>query len=441
LTLNPRLLFQEVATDQPVLVAVSGGSDSIALLLLAASWAQTRKVELQVVTVDHGLRPEAAAEAAFVAGVSEALNLPHITLAWDGIKPVSGISQAARSARYRLLEEYACDTGAGTILAGHTANDQAETILMRSLRGDASSGGRGLSGMSRMTVLPEGTLLRRPLLGVTRQALRDYLSEMNQSWIEDPSNQDSAYERVRIRRDIGDDEPRIRSLCRFGDLMGRYRKQLAIETAEFLSGNLGIDQGPVYGLSAEAMTERPGPLKFLALQVAIAISGGGEYFVSTDIVSRVLELANGERMTAGNAVIERVGNRFRFYRETRNLPALLIAPGEQVLWDGRVAIENNANVSYFCSAPTPAQLKQFEQLLGRKLDVKPRPVLGSTPYLSADGDDMTLPFVHGFRLPEKLKVSLAVRAIEHYCPEHDLALLELVNWLKKKTAGLKSRQA
>ena len=195
-------LFENVPTDEPVVVAVSGGSDSMALLLLAHSWAQKHDVELHAVTIDHGLRAEAAAEAAYVAGICARMNLQHTVLAWDGMKPSFGIQEAARLNRYALMDDYAHEVGAGTILTGHTADDQAETVLMRAerRREDGESDGRGLAGMAGVTGLFGGTKVVRPLLHVSRNALRDFLSRHGQAWIEDPSNHDESFERVRLRQ-------------------------------------------------------------------------------------------------------------------------------------------------------------------------------------------------------------------------------------------------
>jgi len=437
---DPRKIFEGIETDLPVIVAVSGGSDSIAMLLLAASWANINNVNLHVVTVDHGLRPEAAAEAAFVAGVSEGLNLTHITLAWDGLKPETGISHAARNARYQLLEEFARDIGAGSILVGHTANDQAETILMRNRRGGEETQGRGLSGIARLMLLPEGTRLFRPLLNLTREDLRSYLKDMNQSWIEDPSNMDESYERVRVRNSLGGDEAEIRKVCRFGEVMGRYRRHMAEQAAELLSEHLHIGQGPVYSLKHCALENVTPQVKTLVLQVMAAIAGGAEYFVSGDKFAKVLDGQFDERMTVGHAVVERRKDCFRLYREKRNIPAIIVGPGDRALWDGRLLIKNNSAMSYFCSVLSYEQIQEVEQERGRKLDVRPRAALGATPYLCGDGDDLTLPFVNGFEMPSKLDVSISVRAIEHFCPEFDFALFELLNGLRARMTNLKSRQ-
>ena len=254
---DPKTLFQDVDASKPVVAAVSGGSDSVALLLLAVAWARHNNVSLQVATVDHGLRPEAAAEAAFVASLCESLDVFHVTLAWEGIKPASGISEAARNARYRLLEEFAGDVGADTILVGHTADDQAETIAMRMARKSSPDSGRGLSGIAPVTRLRDTVVLVRPLLALNRQTLRDYLLEHNQSWIEDPSNFDNSYERVRVRKSLDARPQHKLNLVKFGQLMGRYRQSLSASAAKFLDDTLQVENGLVYSLRASALATGP----------------------------------------------------------------------------------------------------------------------------------------------------------------------------------------
>ncbi len=430
--INPLELFKVVDSSSPIIVAVSGGSDSIALLLLASSWAKSVDASLQVVTIDHGLRPEAAAEAAFVSGVSEGLELPHLTLAWDGLKPESGVSQAARNARYQLLEEFAIDIGAKTILVGHTANDQAETILMRNARGEDGQQGRGLSGISPLMLLSKRTKLVRPLLDISRSALRSYLGEMNQSWIEDPSNSDEAYERVRIRKSLGGDETRIFNICRMASLSGKLRKAMTDEAAVILSENTTVLEGPLYSVPLAAIEKVPNSVQKLVLQVLIAVAGGAEFFAADKSVQRLLDDDGDDRLTMGHAVVEKVDGQFRFYREKRNIPSVVVGSGDHLLWDGRFHIENNSASSYFCGPLSFDQLQDIEAVRGRKLKVKLRAVLGGTPYLCGDGDDVVLPFVKGFEMPAKLKFSLCVRSIEHFCPEYDFSLLEFVDVLKTR---------
>ena len=182
----------------PIGLAVSGGSDSLALLHLAHQWARPRGAKLLVLTVDHRLRPAAAAEAAEVARLAGELGLAHQTLAWDA--PV-GRQSAARRARHALLAGALRAAGGHLLLTGHTADDQAETVLMRARQG---SGWYGLAGMRALSLSPvwpegEGVWIARPLLGETREGLRTWLDGQGGGWIEDPSNTNPAFERVRVR--------------------------------------------------------------------------------------------------------------------------------------------------------------------------------------------------------------------------------------------------
>jgi len=182
----------------PVGLAVSGGSDSLALLHLADHWARPRGVKLLVLTVDHRLRPAAAAEAADVARRAAGLGLAHQTLVWDA--PVARQS-AARRARHALLAGALKAAGGQLLLTGHTAGDQAETVLMRARQG---SGWYGLAGMRALSLSPawpegDGVWIARPLLGETRETLRDWLEGQGSGWSEDPSNTNLAFERVRVR--------------------------------------------------------------------------------------------------------------------------------------------------------------------------------------------------------------------------------------------------
>ena len=177
-------------------VAVSGGSDSTALLHLANTWGRANGVRIEAATVDHGLRAEAAVEAQAVAALCSELGVRHEILPWRGWDGAGNIQDQARRARYGLIADWADRRGIAAVALGHTADDQAETFLMRLARGTGVDGlsGMGLSRMSR------GIEWLRPLLAVRRRALRDYLTEQGLSWVEDPSNEDEAYQRVRVRK-------------------------------------------------------------------------------------------------------------------------------------------------------------------------------------------------------------------------------------------------
>ncbi|WP_456620256.1 MULTISPECIES: tRNA lysidine(34) synthetase TilS [unclassified Bradyrhizobium] len=192
-----RRLFADLRSAPALVLAVSGGPDSVALMWLAARWQRSlaRGPRLVVVTVDHGLRPEAAREAREVKRQAAALGLMHRTLRWRGTKPRTGLPAAAREARYRLLARAARSAGASHVVTAHTCDDQAETLLMRLLRG---SGIAGLSAMARLSER-DGIVLARPLLDVPKSQLVATLKRAKLGFADDPTNRDTAFTRPRLR--------------------------------------------------------------------------------------------------------------------------------------------------------------------------------------------------------------------------------------------------
>ena len=190
-------LFADWKAAPAIVLAVSGGPDSIALMWLAARWrrALARGPRLVAVTVDHGLRVEAAREARDVKRLAHALEIPHRTLRWTGAKPKTGLPAAARAARYNLLAQAARTNGATHILTAHTRDDQAETLLMRMLRG---SGIAGLAAMARVSER-EGLWLARPLLDISKAQLVATLNKAKIGFADDPTNRDVNFTRPRLR--------------------------------------------------------------------------------------------------------------------------------------------------------------------------------------------------------------------------------------------------
>jgi tRNA(Ile)-lysidine synthase len=195
-------LFADLKNLPALILAISGGPDSTALLVLAARWRAALKTgpKLLATTVDHGLRPESAREANDVKRLARKLNVAHRTLRWTGRKPSTGLQAAARQARYRLLAEAAREEGAHHLLTAHTRDDQAETMLMRLARG---SGLAGLAAMSRISPYPVGKhkdlSLVRPLLGIAKRRLLATLKAARIRFADDPSNRNPVFTRVRIR--------------------------------------------------------------------------------------------------------------------------------------------------------------------------------------------------------------------------------------------------
>src|SRR5476651_907650 len=194
---DAKALFADWKAAPALLLAVSGGPDSMALMWLVARWrnAMARGPRLIAVTVDHGLRSEAAAEARNVKRLARSLDVPHRTVRWTGAKPKTGLPAAARAARYRLLAQAARAAGATHILTALTRDDQAETLLMRMLRG---SGISGLAAMARESER-DGVRLARPFLNVSKSRLIATLRKAKLDFADDPTNRDLNFTRPRLR--------------------------------------------------------------------------------------------------------------------------------------------------------------------------------------------------------------------------------------------------
>jgi tRNA(Ile)-lysidine synthase len=267
----------------PVCVAVSGGGDSLTLLLIAADWARKSGRSVLAFTVDHGLRPEAANEARFVADAAARLGVAHRTLRWQ--TPRAGQAKA-RMARHDLLAAAAREAGSVVILTAHTEDDQAETFLIRARAG---SGWYGLAGIQPLSLSPAEThgvpvFLARPLLGTSRAELRELLRANGQDWVEDPSNDNPAYERVRMRRVLAAD-PALRA--RVLTIRGRLQQLRRVQ-----------DRALAHWLSEEVETRPDGTLRAplplppgergdRALAALITLASGRTRPVRSDALSRL----------------------------------------------------------------------------------------------------------------------------------------------------------
>lgn len=182
--------------ENTIAVGVSGGADSLALVLRLNDWGKLSKVKIVALTVDHALRQESAAEAQYVAKIMTQEGIEHHILLWQGEKPLSGIEEAARIARYDLIKKWCQENNVKILATGHHQKDQAETFILRLIRG---SGLYGLSG-----ILPisnrDGLTIIRPQLEENSEDLKKYLISRKIKWVEDPSNQNEDFVRVKIRK-------------------------------------------------------------------------------------------------------------------------------------------------------------------------------------------------------------------------------------------------
>jgi tRNA(Ile)-lysidine synthase len=334
-------LFAALRGEQHIALAVSGGSDSMALLRLAVQWAKG-SLKISVLTVDHGLRPEAAAEASKVAVWCDSLALDHHTLRWEGMKPKTGLQAKARAARYDLMSNWCKANGVKILLTGHTLDDQAETVLMRQVRTDTAE---SLAGIWE-TADWAGVKLFRPLLGQSRSDLRAYLKGMDQLWIDDPSNDDVRFERVRVRHSLADETKpgqRKMELADIADKAGREARALASSTELWINGQLtSYPEG--FGIIPRAGFCELGPeLQRRVLQQLLQVYGAGNRAEPGEL-DHLATWAMGQensRRTLGGAVLACRHASLLIGREwARISPVPTVVPDSgEVRWDGRFMVQ------------------------------------------------------------------------------------------------------
>lgn len=318
-------------------VAVSGGSDSVALLCLLADWAASAgaasaEAALAAVTVDHRLRAESAAEAAGVARLCAGLGVPHAVLIWDAPAGPGNLSDRARRARYRLIGGWAAGQGIGAVALGHTADDQAETVLMRLARG---SGVDGLSGMAPRRHAG-GIDWLRPLLGARRADLRGYLKARGVPWVEDPSNEDAGFARVRARHalaalaPLGIDAAGLNATAA-RMAMARAALEVAAEAlarsaARAEAGEVVIARGP--------LDAAPEETRLRLLAHALRWVAAADYRPRLDSLRAAARaIGDGHRHSLAGCLISPGRERIRIAREYQAVRGAIAAPG--AAWDHR----------------------------------------------------------------------------------------------------------
>lgn len=279
-------------------VAVSGGGDSVALLHLLHEMAQEAGKQLRVVTVNHHLRPEAIEEVHFVAGLCANLGVSHDVLDWDGWDGRGNLQAAARNARYQLISQWATRNKICTIALGHTADDQAETVLMRLAR---RSGVDGLAGMaSRHSAY--GIEWCRPMLHLSRSALRDYLRDIDVRWIDDPSNDDETFDRIKARRVLTALAPLgidVEGLSVVAENMAHARKALSWQSFLAAKEIATIQSGAIV-LTASKLRLQPEEIRRRLLVRAVMSIARRDYAPRREAVETLLDELN----TGGGATLD-----------------------------------------------------------------------------------------------------------------------------------------
>lgn len=322
--LNLRLLHDDA---QPLVIGLSGGGDSVALALMVDEWARTAVRPLVFVTIDHGLQPQSRDWTRRCAQLAERFGHRFLVRAWTGEKPTTGLPAAARSARHRLLAEAAREVGATTILLGHTADDLLESQAMRHV-GATTPDARE---WAPSPVWPEGRglFVLRPMLGMRRAALRDWLVAHDETWIEDPANENLAYARARARQGIDRNTAVV------------HEEQPPLTLAAQATHRAGIITLPRIALREASV---PAARRFIAL--ASVCAGGGARLPAGSRIDRAVQAMRGEAcvtMTLAGARLEADDQDIHIFREAGEVARgglMPITPGSirPAVWDGRFEI-------------------------------------------------------------------------------------------------------
>lgn len=334
-------------------VAVSGGGDSMALLHLAHYWAQARGVMVCAATVNHGLRDAAADEAAMVARVCAGLGVAHQTLHWQGWDGRGNLQAEARAARRALLTAWATDLGLTAVLLGHTADDQAETFLMRLARGS------GVDGLSGMQPSDWDGLFLRPLLPIRRDTLRDWLGARGVAWVDDPSNDDMRFDRVKARQMLASLAPLGLTVDRLTDTaahMLRARLTLRRASADWAARHVRSQGGDLI-FAPEALELGQTDTEARVFAAAVQWIGGAGYRPRYEaLLDAAAALRQRQTRTLGGVLLLPEGKtEARMTREAAACATRLSITGAgrgPFQWDGRWWLSQAAPVNH---APNSAR--------------------------------------------------------------------------------------
>ncbi|MET4701900.1 tRNA(Ile)-lysidine synthase [Constrictibacter sp. MBR-5] len=321
-------------------VAVSGGSDSIALAVLADRWCRACDGSVLALTVDHGLREGAAAEAADAGRILAREGVAQHVLRWEGAKPAAGIQAAARAARYRLLEDACAAAGILHLLVAHHADDQAETLLLRLGHG---SGPFGLAGMSAIRERRRVRVVR-PLLTATRARLRATLETSGIPWLDDPSNRNPAFARTGARdllQAAAPHAPAGPALAASARRLGRARQAAEGALAGLIAAAVTLRPEGYALVDAALFSAAPADARLRLLAAVTGALGGGDWPPRDERVERFdhrMRDAGFRQHTLGGCLVRAVRGAFLVCREPEVAPTLTVAAGERLHWDGRFDI-------------------------------------------------------------------------------------------------------
>ncbi len=327
-----------------IAVAVSGGADSLCLTFLLQEWTDKNGVELYAFTVDHGLRSESAKEARYVHRILTQKGIYHKTLVWKGKKPTHSVEEKARQARYDLLLRACAENKIAHLCLAHHQDDQAETFWLRLIR---SSGVDGLSAMQPVSVR-NGISLLRPLLGFSRAQIQKTLEKrFAVQWVEDPSNQQSIFERVRLRqfqKQLDSLGLNTAAVALSAKRLQRARKALEWMTDNFIEQSVQKNSAGFAFVDGAAFDKLPDEIRLRVLDKLLAYVAGENYAPRMAQLEKMLQQMPC-RLTLSDCQIVSVKKGFYVCPEYAKLPsAAQIKAGKNSVW-GRFLISSDANIT------------------------------------------------------------------------------------------------
>jgi tRNA(Ile)-lysidine synthase len=328
--------FKDVSA--PLAVAVSGGADSMALLLLTHRWIQEKGGQLVALTVDHGLRPESRQEALRVQEWVQGRGIQHIILNWEGEKPDSRLQERARMSRYHLLTSWCKENGIPTLLLGHHQQDQEETFWLRLTAG---SGLEGLSGMKKRSVR-DGIVFVRPFLGFSKERLKETLTAENQSWIEDPSNESNHFFRGRFRSLLKEEGLSFPRLIKVMEKLQEDRDFMNQSLQRALEMTVQVDEAGFLILSRRDFEELHPALAKRVLSHLMLWFSGAPYPPRSEQVARIFEkLKKTTPFTGGGIYWVLSRDKIFLFREFSAIKEKIDLKNlqEKTLWDQRFWID------------------------------------------------------------------------------------------------------
>ena len=414
----------EVGSSRGIAVGVSGGADSMALVLLADRWARDRGIKLTALTVDHGLREAAATEAARVAGWLDLHGIAHQTLRISCPRPGAGVQRAARAWRFAAFDAWCRDNDAGPILLAHTREDQAETLWLRIA---ADSGPDGLAAM-RPHARVRGLEIARPLLSVPKRRLIATCRARGQAWIEDPSNRDLRYTRVQLRNmapRLSDGGLNASVAARVTSAMTIARAAMDRQCATFLKRHGGVSPTGVAWFDNRPFKRLPCSFQHILLSRLTRAIGGAELPPRRARVERLAEvLRDGEdncaRTLAGCIVSRHRDGKVWVFREPEKTAAsILLKSSRPSRWDNRFEVIGRAVGSDMLGALGDAGwrwLKRYhsEALITLGLDKLPHGARLSIPVIHELDGTVSVPH---FVMGDGVRCGIPGLLVVGFCPD------------------------